>query len=125
LGEAEPDSGHRGGGGAAGRGGGPVGGAGRADYRLARSDQEKLVAAPGASPQARRELGDTVNRIGRLLANTGRPREATNEYHTALTIRKKLADDDPADSEFRNALAASLMDLTIPAEPFASPAPAP
>ena len=47
-----------------------------AAYRLARSDQETLVAAPGASPQARRELGDTVNRIGRLLANTGRPREA-------------------------------------------------
>ena len=84
-----------------------------AAYRMARSDQQELVAVPGASPLARRELGDTVNRIGRLLANTGRPREATDEYRTALAIRKQLADADPAVSEFRNDLAASHNNLGI------------
>ena len=59
---------------------------------------------PPATPSARRDLGDTVNRIGRLLANTGRPREATEaEYRAALAIRKKLADASPAVTEFRNA----------------------
>ena len=68
---------------------------------------------PGASPEARRDLGDTVNRIGRLLANTGRPREAEVEYRAALAIRRKLAEEYPAVSEYRNGLAASHNNLGI------------
>ena len=73
-----------------------------AAYRLARSDQES-GRGPRRSPEARRELGDTVNRIGRLLANTGRPRGGGGQYRTALTIRKTARRQRPADSEFRNA----------------------
>ncbi len=67
----------------------------------------------GASPEARRDLGDTVNRIGRLLANTGRPREAEAEYRKALAIRQALADENPDVSEFRSSLAASHNNLGL------------
>ena len=73
-----------------------------AAYRLARADQEALAAAPGAPAEARRDLADTVNRIGILLRQTGRPTEAEAEYRRALAIRQKLAADNPAVTEFRH-----------------------
>ena len=39
-----------------------------AAFRLARADQEALAAAPEASNDARRDLADTINRIGRPAA---------------------------------------------------------
>jgi transposase len=84
-----------------------------AAYRLARTDQETLAAAAGASSEIRRDLGDTVNRIGRVLANTGKPREAEAEYRKALAIRQKLADDYPANADFGNALSASYNNLGL------------
>ena len=44
---------------------------------------------------------------------TGRPAEAEAEYREALAIRRKLVDDNPADTEFRNRLAVSHNNLGI------------
>ena len=71
-------------------------------FRQARADQEVLAAAPGAPTEARRDLANTINRIGNLLARTGRPAEADAEYRKALAIYQKLADENPADTEFRS-----------------------
>ena len=57
---------------------------------------------PGPSNDARRDLADTVNRIGILLAETGKPTEAEAEYRQALAIHQKLADDNPAVTDFRS-----------------------
>src|SRR5262249_51067344 len=62
-----------------------------AAFRLARADQEALAAGPGASNDARRDLGATVNGIGRLLIMTGKRTEAEPELRRALEIRAKLA----------------------------------
>ena len=74
-------------------------------YRLARVDQESLAELPGAANEARRNLTATMNRIGALLWQTGKPAEAEAEFRKALAIRQKLADDNPAVTEFRSALA--------------------
>ena len=84
-----------------------------AAYRLARADQEALAAAPGASNEARRDLADTINRIGILLSKTGKPAEAEAEYRKALAIQQKLADDNPAVTDFRSGLANSHHNLGI------------
>ena len=42
-----------------------------AAFRLARADQEALAAAPEASNDARRDLADTIDRIGALLCGDG------------------------------------------------------
>jgi serine/threonine-protein kinase len=78
-----------------------------AAYRQARADQEALAAAPGASAEARRDLADTINRIGARLEATGKMAEAEAEYRTALALRRKLAEDHPAVAEFRRDLAYS------------------
>ncbi len=46
-----------------------------------------------------------------MLWQTGRLKEAEAEYRTALAIREKLADDNPAVSEFRKQLQASHFNL--------------
>jgi eukaryotic-like serine/threonine-protein kinase len=74
-------------------------------FKLARADLEALAAAPGASNDARRDLGSTVVGIGSLLWQTGKPAAAQAEYRTALALLQKLADDYPAVTEFRNVLA--------------------
>ncbi len=84
-----------------------------AAYRQARADQEALAAAPGASAEARRDLADTIHRIGILLMQTGKPSEAEAEFRRALEIRQKLAADNPAVTEFRTNLAASHINLGI------------
>ena len=72
----------------------------------------ELAAAPGASTQARRDLG-TRSTASAACWRTRQAPEAADEYRTALAIRQKLADDNPAVSEFRNALAASHNNLGI------------
>ena len=52
--------------------------------RLARADQEVLAAVPGASNDARLELAVTIDLIGWLLWNSGKPAEAVPEFRTAL-----------------------------------------
>ena len=44
--------------------------------RQARTDQEALAQAAGAAKEARRDLANTINRIGNLLLRTGRQAEA-------------------------------------------------
>ena len=53
------------------------------------------------------DLADTINRIGWLLSQTGKLAEAEAEHRKALALYQKLADDNPAVTEFRNSLASS------------------
>ena len=46
-----------------------------------------------------------------LLSNTGKPAEAEAEYRKALALWQKLADDDPAVTDFRSSLADSHLNL--------------
>ena len=78
---------------------------------LARVDREALAAVPGASHLARRELAETVNLIGYVMWNLGRPAEAIHEFRTALAISRNLADEDPDVAEFRRGVGVSHFDL--------------
>ena len=69
--------------------------------------------SPGRPNEARRDLADTVSRIGVLLSETGKPAEAEAEYRRALAIQQKLADDHPAVADFRDGLANSHNNLGI------------
>ena len=46
-----------------------------------------------------------------LLSKTGKPAEAEAEYRKALAIWQKLADDNPAVTDFRSSLACSHRNL--------------
>ena len=54
-----------------------------------------------------RGLADTVGGICLVLSTTGKPSEAEVEYRTAPTIQQKLADDNPAVTQFRDDLGIS------------------
>src|SRR5262249_44129133 len=58
--------------------------------KLARADQEALVAVPGASNDVRRDLAATVSYLGAVLYHTRKSAEAVPEFRTALEIRQKL-----------------------------------
>ena len=60
--------------------------------------------------------GGTVHRIGILLSQTGKQSEAEAEFRKALAIGQKLADDNPAVTEFRSDLAGSHNNLGLAAE---------
>jgi tetratricopeptide (TPR) repeat protein len=73
--------------------------------------------------RAQRDLATTLNRIGLLLADTGRPGEAEAEYRRALAILRDLAEDHSTLTGFRSLLAqvhtnlgALLSELGRPAE---------
>jgi eukaryotic-like serine/threonine-protein kinase len=76
-----------------------------AAYRLARSDQEALAAAPGATDDARRNLASTLNTFGYLLVLTGRPGEAEAEFRKALALEQGLVNANPAATAPRSRLA--------------------
>jgi serine/threonine-protein kinase len=86
-------------------------GDGLAVLRLARTDQEALASAAGASTEARRDLAATVNGIGSLLARTGKLGEAEAQHRQALALLQRLVDGNPAVTEFRYRLATSHGDL--------------
>ena len=74
-----------------------------AALRLARADQEALAAAPAASNDARHDLADTINRIGVLLLEAmGKPSGAEAEFRRGLAVQQKLADGNPAVTDFRS-----------------------
>jgi tetratricopeptide (TPR) repeat protein len=77
-----------------------------AALKLARAAQDSLAAAPGASNDARRELAETVNRTGFVLWNMGKPAEAERQFREALSIYKRLSDENNAVSEFQRGLGA-------------------
>jgi tetratricopeptide (TPR) repeat protein len=79
--------------------------------KLARADQQALVAVAGASNDVRRDLAATVNELGVLLWHTRRSVEAVPEFRTALEIQQKLADENPTVTEFRHSLAISHLHL--------------
>jgi hypothetical protein len=55
--------------------------------RQARSDQEALASAPGATDDASNDLGYTIGRIGTVLGRAGKLAEAEAEYRRALVIQ--------------------------------------
>src|SRR5262249_53272958 len=79
--------------------------------KLARADQQALVAVPGASNDVRRDLAATVNELGVLLWHTHKSAEAVPEFRTALEIQQELADENPTVTEIRHSLANSHLDL--------------
>ena len=66
--------------------------------RLAREDLELLAALPGANAEAKRELAEAMRHTGDVLLLTGRGRSlegAEVEFNKALSLYKKLVDDNP------------------------------
>jgi serine/threonine-protein kinase len=84
-----------------------------AAYRLARDDQEALVAAPGASNDTRYNLALTITRLSALLWETDTPSEAEAEIRKGIAIGKKLVDDNPDVTQYRHLLAQSRSNLGI------------
>jgi serine/threonine protein kinase/tetratricopeptide (TPR) repeat protein len=82
-----------------------------AAYRRARTDQEALAAAPGASADARRDFASTVNRIGLALSVMYELPEAEAEYRLALDLRRKLGEDYPAIADYRSRVAQTQLNL--------------
>ena len=60
---------------------------------------------------AQRDLATTLNRIGLLLADTGRPGEAEAESRRVLAILCDLTEDHPTLTGFRSLLAQVHTDL--------------
>jgi tetratricopeptide (TPR) repeat protein len=65
---------------------------GLAAYRLARADLEALAGSAGATDATRLDLVRILGLIGRVLAQTDRPREAEAEFRRALEIQRAMAD---------------------------------
>ena len=83
-------------------------------YRLARSEQEALAGGPGAPKEARRDLADTIYQDRHAAeAIRANPAEAEAEFRTGLAIQQKLADDNPAVTDFRIRLASSHINLGV------------
>ena len=75
-------------------------------YRLVREDLEPLAALPGANAETSRDLAETTRRIGGLLIDTGRSQEGAEvELSKALSLYKKLVDDNPNVLSFQEDLA--------------------
>ena len=52
--------------------------------KQARADLEALATVPGASNVSRHDFADTLNELGIVLWQTGKPAEAEPEFRTAL-----------------------------------------
>jgi eukaryotic-like serine/threonine-protein kinase len=79
--------------------------------KQARADLEALATVPGASNVSRHDFADTLNELGIVLWQTGKPAEAEPEFRTAIAIQQKLADDNPGNTAFRVLLANSRVHL--------------
>ena len=79
--------------------------------KQALADLEALAAVPGASNVSRHDFADTLNELGIVLWQTGKPAEAEPEFRAALAIQRKLADDNPGNTNFRMFLANSRVHL--------------
>jgi tetratricopeptide (TPR) repeat protein len=78
--------------------------------RLAHEEQRDLAAAMEAeapTDAVRTQLAYGHNGAGWVLARTGKPAEALVEYQRALAVRQKLADANPAVTEFQKDVANS------------------
>jgi eukaryotic-like serine/threonine-protein kinase len=79
--------------------------------KQARADLEALATVPGASNVSRHDFADTLNELGIVLWQTGKPAEAEPEFRTALAIQQQLADDNPGNTDFCVFLANSRVHL--------------
>ena len=77
-------------------------------WRSRRSWPTTTPPSPTSQPP-----GGQPHNLGILLAGSGQPAEAEAEYRTALAIYRKLADDNPAVTDFRSRLADSHHNLGI------------
>ena len=76
----------------------------RGDWRSNRNWPTTIPTAPNSGAGWR-----TIhNNIGWLEAHSGKPAEAMHSYRRALAIRQKLADDNPAVTDFQEGLVISL-----------------
>lgn len=66
---------------------------------------ERQAAADPADRNARKRLGLSRHSVGKLLAGTGRPREAIEELRNALEIRRPLWEEDRTNASLGNSLA--------------------
>src|SRR5262249_47245539 len=67
-----------------------------------------------AVTQFREELAGSHNNLGIVLTETGRKSESEAEFRKAIAIKQKLADDNPAVTQFRYGLAVSRFQLGVP-----------
>ena len=79
--------------------------------RLARADQQALAGPPRRRTAPRATWRGLSTGSAYVLAETGKASEAEAEYRAAISIQQKLADDNPAVTEFRSDLAISHNDL--------------
>ena len=77
-----------------------------AEYRKAHRDPSRSwPTTTPPSPTSAASLAGSHNNLGILLSETGKPSEAEAEYRKAIAIQQKLADDNPAVTQFRSSLA--------------------
>ena len=90
----------------AGRGAGvvPAGAGDRAEAGRRQPRRHRVPKPPG---------GHTTSTSACCSRQTGRPGEALESYRRALAIQQKLADDNPAVTDFRSSLAASHNNIGI------------
>ncbi len=60
---------------------------------MRRAAQQPSLGAPAGTHEAREDLAVTMN--GTVLPCASRPSEAVSEYHKAVSISQKLANDNP------------------------------
>jgi tetratricopeptide (TPR) repeat protein len=93
----------------------------RADLRTRRKQLLKLalrcytgfIAKHGDDPKLQAELSDAYSRVGSITQEIDSKEDALRSYERALEIRQKLADADPAVTEYQSALADSHNNIGI------------
>jgi tetratricopeptide (TPR) repeat protein/tRNA A-37 threonylcarbamoyl transferase component Bud32 len=91
-------------------------------FQKARSNSEAAVRADGANVLAQVNLSNHHWAIGKLLEETGKPAEALESCKRALAIRRRLADEHPADPGFLNTVADFHNDIGIQEQTLGKPA---
>jgi tetratricopeptide (TPR) repeat protein len=83
-----------------------------AQYRAAAAAAEQMAAADTHDMRARRDLGVSYRRLGRLLAGSA-PNEALTYYLKSLEVAEDLHAMDPASIDFRRDVAESNLGLGL------------
>jgi tetratricopeptide (TPR) repeat protein len=74
-------------------------------FQKAWSSSESAVRADGANVQAQMNLALHHSAMGQLRKETGKPAEAVESYLRAAAVRKRIADENPADLVNLNSMA--------------------
>lgn len=79
----------------------------------AKRRQAELLAKSPNDLERLQALGDTTNAIGRAQQNLGNLEAAAAAYQEAIGLRKRLADAQPTNDEYRRTLAGTHMNLGL------------